>query len=113
MALANVLASPQAVEMGIYVVRAFVQLRQASSVHADLAKRLIDLELSTERLELSHDTFSRNTRNQLRRVFETLRELADKVTPVESPSPPKRSIGFLPLDDKPNGSNAARGNKTG
>ena len=112
-ALANVLASPQAVEMGIYVVRAFVQLRQASSVHADLAKRLIDLELSTERLELSHDNFSRNTRNQLRKVFETLRELADKVTPVEPASPAKRSIGFLPLDDKPKASKAARGKKTG
>ncbi len=72
-ALTNVLASPQAVEMGIYVVRAFVQLRQASSVHVDLAKRLTELELSTERLELSHDTFSRNTRNQLRQVFEWLR----------------------------------------
>lgn len=101
-ALANVLASAQAVEMGIYVVRAFVQLRQASSVHADLAKRLTELELSTERLELSHDTFSRNTRNQLRQVFEALRELADKASPPES-SPPKRSIGFLPLDnDKSN-----------
>lgn len=100
-ALANVLASAQAVEMGIYVVRAFVQLRQASSVHADLAKRLTELELSTERLELSHDTFSRNTRNQLRQVFEALRELAEKVTPPEPP-PSKRSIGFLPLDnDKP------------
>ena len=112
-ALANVLASAQAVEMGIYVVRAFVQLRQASSVHADLAKRLTALELSTERLELSHDNFSRNTRNQLRQVFETLRELADKVTPADPPSPPKRSIGFLPLDDKPKGSKAARGKKTG
>jgi hypothetical protein len=71
-ALANVLASPQAVEMGIYVVRAFVQLRQASSLHADLAKRLTELELSTERLALSHDTFSRNTRNQLRQVFDAL-----------------------------------------
>jgi hypothetical protein len=39
--------------MGIYVVRTFVQLRQASRVHADLAKRLTELELSTERLELS------------------------------------------------------------
>jgi hypothetical protein len=97
-ALANVLASSQAVEMGIYVVRAFVQLRQASAVHADLAKRLTELELSTERLELSHDTFSRNTRNQLRQVFEALRELADKAAPPE-PSPPKRSIGFLPLDN--------------
>ncbi len=105
-ALANVLASAQAVEMGIYVVRAFVQLRQASSVHADLAKRMTELELSTERLELSHDTFSRNTRNQLRQVFETLRELAEKVTPTEPPDPPKRPIGFLTHEDtkdKPKG----------
>ena len=94
-ALANVLASTQAVEMGIYVVRAFVQLRQASSVHADLAKRLTELELSTERLELSHDALSRNTRNQLRQVFEALRELT---TPAD---PPKRPIGFIPPDDKP------------
>ena len=94
-ALANVLASTQAVEMGIYVVRAFVQLRQASSVHADLAKRLTELELSTERLELSHDALSRNTRNQLRQVFEALRELT---TPAD---PPKRPIGFITPDDKP------------
>ena len=97
-ALANVLASAQAVEMGIYVVRAFVQLRQASSVHADLAKRLTDLELTTERLELSHDTFSRNTRNQLRQVFEALRELT---APPEPPPTPKRPIGFITPEDKP------------
>jgi hypothetical protein len=84
-ALANVLASAQAVEMGIYVVRAFVQLRQASSVHADLAKRLTKLEWATERLELSHDTFSRNTRNQLRQVFEALKELMAQ--PPEPPPP--------------------------
>jgi len=94
-ALANVLASAQAVEMGIYVVRAFVQLRQASAVHADLAKRLTELERSTERLELSHDTFSRNTRNQLRQVFDALREL------TMPPDPPKRPIGFVtPVDTK-------------
>lgn len=69
-------------ETGIYVVRAFVQLRQASTVHANLVKRLMELELSTER-ELSHDTLSRNTRNQLRKVFDAPRELADKVTSVE------------------------------
>ena len=72
-ALANVLASAQAVEMGIYVVRAFVQLRQAASLHADLAKRLSQLELTTERLEMSHDTFSRNTRAQLKHVMDALK----------------------------------------
>ena len=111
-ALANVLASSQAVEMGIYVVRAFVQLRQASAVHADLAKRLTELEWTTERLELSHDTFSRNTRDQLRQVFEALRELANKVTPPEPQQPPKRPIGFVTQEDKtPKAVKTARGKK--
>jgi hypothetical protein len=91
---ANVLASSQAVEMGIYVVRAFVHLREAANLHADIAKRLSDLELKTESLELSHDTFSRNTRLQLRQLLDAVRELT---TP---PEPPKRPIGFVPLEDK-------------
>lgn len=94
-ALANVLASAQAVEMGIYVVRAFVRLRQAAALHDDLAKRLAELEDKTERLELSHDTFSRNTRAQLKQVFDALRELMAQ--PAE---PPKRPIGFVTPEDK-------------
>ena len=93
-ALANVLASDRAVEMGIYVVRAFVRLRQAASLHEDLAKRLAEIEKKTERLESSHDTFSRNTRNQLRQVFEAIREL------TMPPDPPKRPIGFVTSEDK-------------
>ncbi len=91
---ANVLASTQAVEMGIYVVRAFVHLREAASVNADLAKRLADLEMKTETLEISHDTFSRNARLQLKQVFDALREL---MTP---PEPHKRPIGFVTNEDK-------------
>ena len=91
---ANVLASPRAVEMGIYVVRAFVRLKQASVLHADLAKRLAELEDKTEALAMNHDTFSRNTRNQLKQVFDALREL---MTP---PDPPKRPIGFINPEDK-------------
>lgn len=52
------------------MVRAFVHLREAASVHADLAKRLADLEMKTESLELSHDTLSRNTRLQLRQLLD-------------------------------------------
>ena len=88
-ALANILASAQAVEMGIYVVRAFVQLREALSTNADVAKRLADLEMKTERLELSHDSFSRNTRLQLRQLLDAVREL------TAPPNPPKRPIGFV------------------
>ena len=92
---ANVLASTQAVEMGIYVVRAFVQLREALSTNADVLKRLAELEMKTESLELSHDTFSRNARLQLRQLLDAVRELT---TP---PDPPKRPIGFVTPQDKP------------
>jgi hypothetical protein len=54
-----------------------------------LATRLAELEDKTEALSLNHDTFSRNTRNQLKQVFDALREL---MTP---PDPPKRPIGFV------------------
>jgi len=67
-------------------------------LHADLAKRLDKLERKTERLALSHDTSSRNTRIQLKQVFDALRAL---MTP---PDPPKRPIGFAPPEEKKTGS---------
>jgi len=92
---ANVLASPQAIEMGIYVVRAFVQLRQAAITHTDLAQRLTDLELKVEGLEIKTDNFAHNTRTQLRQIFEALHAL------TQPPDPPKRAIGFILPPDAP------------
>jgi len=92
---ANVLASPQAIEMGIYVVRAFVQLRQAAITHTDLAQRLTDLELKVEGLEIKTDNFAHNTRTQLRQIFEALHAL------TQPPDPPKRAIGFVLPPDAP------------
>jgi hypothetical protein len=47
-------------------------------------------------VQMSHDTFSRNTRVQLRKVMDALKEL---MTP---PEPHKRPIGFVhPKLDKP------------
>jgi hypothetical protein len=43
---------------------------------------------------MQQDTFNRNTKSQLRQVFDALREL---MTP---PEPLKRPIGFVPLEDK-------------
>ena len=105
---ANVLASSQAIEMGIYVVRAFVQLRQSLSANVDVAKRLADLEMKTESLEMSHDTFSRNTRLQLRQLLDAVRELT---TP---PEPSKRPIGFLTHEEKvgPKSGKAIKGKKS-
>ena len=91
---ANVLASVQAVEMGIYVVRAFVQMRQASALHADLARRLMELEERTGRLETEHGMFSAHTRGQLRQLLDAVREL------MEPPAKPKRPIGFVAPQEK-------------
>jgi ORF6N domain len=100
---ANVLASPQAVEMGIFVVRAFVRMRELAAVHADLAKRLAELEQKTEGLALTHDTFSHNTRAQLRQLIEAVNQL------MAPPDPPKRPIGFVTPEDKGKKTQGARG----
>ncbi|OYT90607.1 MAG: hypothetical protein CFE43_17535 [Burkholderiales bacterium PBB3] len=54
---AMVLNSPHAVEVSVYVVRAFVRLRESAVLHKDLADRLTSLEEKTEALAMSHDTF--------------------------------------------------------
>jgi hypothetical protein len=53
---ATILNSPRAVEVSVYVVRAFVQLRELATTHGDLFKRLNELEDKTEALSQQHDT---------------------------------------------------------
>jgi hypothetical protein len=78
-----------------------------SGFNADVAKRLAELEIKTESLEMSHDNFSRNTRLQLRQLLDALREL------TAPPEPPKRPIGFLTHEDKktPKASTLIKGRK--
>ncbi|MDR0577988.1 MAG: ORF6N domain-containing protein [Candidatus Accumulibacter sp.] len=86
---AMVLNSPRAVEVSVYVVRAFVRLRESAATHRDLAKRLDELEEKTQALAFGHESFAHNTRVQLKQVFETLRQL------MRPPEPSKRPIGFV------------------
>ena len=72
---ANVLNSPQAVEMSVFVVRAFVRLRQLLSSHADLARKV-------NALEKKYD-------HQFKAVFDAIRELMSP-----KPVPANREIGF-------------------
>ena len=72
---ANVLNSPRAIEMSVYVVRAFVRLREVLATHKDLARKL-------EELEKKYDA-------QFKIVFDAIREL---MTPP--PGAPKKQIGF-------------------
>jgi hypothetical protein len=87
---AMVLNSPRAVEVSVYVVRAFVQLRGLAVEHGDLARRLQELEGKTDALAMQHDAFSHTTRTQLKQVFDAIRELM-----APPPDPPKRPIGFV------------------
>jgi len=72
---ATVLNSARAVEVSLYVVRAFVRLRETLATHKDLASKLHVLEKKTEALALRHDGFAASTRLQLRQVFDAIREL--------------------------------------
>jgi len=92
--LSSVLGSQRAIIVNIEIMRTFVRVRALAATHSDLAKRLAELEDKTDALTLDHDTFSRNTRNQLKQVFDALREL---MTP---PDPPKRPIGFVTDESK-------------
>jgi len=73
--LSSVLNSERAIEVNIAIMRAFVRLRAMLATHADLARRLNELEQQYD--------------DQFRVVFEAIREL---MTP--EPVPPSRRIGF-------------------
>jgi hypothetical protein len=73
--LSSVLRSPQAVQVNIEIMRAFVRLRRILSEHRELARRIDDLEGRYDQ--------------QFRSVFEAIRQL---MTPP--PTPPKNPIGF-------------------
>lgn len=100
--LSSVLGSPRAIAVNIEIMRTFVRVRALAASHGDVAKRLAELEQKTEALTMSQDAFTRNTRNQLKQVFDALREL---MTP---PDPPKRPIGFVHPEDKVKKSQSAR-----
>ena len=76
---ATVLNSLRAIEMSVYVVRAFVQLRDTLSTNAEIAKRL-DL---LERKVGAHD----------RAVLEILQALRQLTQPADAPK--RRRIGFV------------------
>jgi len=87
--LSSVLGSPRAIGVDIEIMRTFVRVRALSATHAELAARLAELEDKTVALSLSHDAFSRGTREHLKQVFDALREL------MAPPDPPRRPIGFI------------------
>lgn len=80
---ANVLRSRQAVQMSVYVVRAFVRLRERLAANESILKRLAEID----RTLLEHDA--------------ALRDVYQKLIPLlqPEPDPPRRSIGFHGRED--------------
>ena len=76
--LSSVLNSERAVQVNIAIMRAFVRLRQVIAAHADLARKIDELEKQYR----EHDS-------QFQVVFHAIRELLEP--PLERP---KRQIGF-------------------
>ena len=75
------LNSPQAVQMSLFVVRAFLQMRESLAGHQELAKKLTELERKlTERLD-EHE----------RAILHLLDEMKQLVEPPETP---RKRIGF-------------------
>ncbi|MGJ7490865.1 hypothetical protein [Variovorax sp. ZT4R33] len=73
--LSSMLGSTRAIGVNIEIIRTFVRVRAPVTTHQDLAKRLAELEEKTELIDMRHDSFSRNTRNQLRQVFDAIKAL--------------------------------------
>lgn len=100
---ATILNNPRAIQVSVYVVRAFVQLRELIVSNKELALRLDDLENKTELMSLKHDTFEHNTRVQLKQIFDAIRELME---PPEQAA--KRPIGFVLTVETPTKPKAAK-----
>jgi hypothetical protein len=73
--LSSVLRSQWAVQVNVEIMRTFVRLRRMLAEHADLARKLAELE--------------RKYDEQFRVVFDAIRQLM-----APEPSPPSRRIGF-------------------
>ena len=81
-----VLSSPHATEVSIYVVRAFVELRDTLVSHKELAKRLDELESRLERKLATND-------QAIAGILDAIRQLMAPPEPAK-----KRRIGFVQND---------------
>ena len=79
---ASILRSAHAVQIRVFVIRAFVRMREQIAANTAILKRLAEIDNSL----LAHDT--------------ALRDIYQKLLPLlqPAPDPPKRRIGFITDD---------------
>ena len=80
---ANILNSPRAVAMSVYVIRAFVKMREDLAANAAILRRLAEIDKTL----LVHDV-------ALREILQKLRPLLEP-----PPAPPKPEMGFHVKED--------------
>ena len=103
---ANVLNSPRAVEMSVFVVRAFLKMRELLGGTKELARQLKALEAKlTARLD-----------GHAAAIVDVLQRIMRLLDPPPEPKPPRRQIGFhaqtddeLPAERKAGEDEAAAG----
>ncbi|OGC13553.1 DNA-binding protein [candidate division WOR-1 bacterium RIFOXYC2_FULL_37_10] len=76
--LSSVLKSKRAVQMNIFIMRAFVKLREVLATHKDLVQKFKELEMKVGK----HD-------KEIISIFEAIRRL------MAPPENPKEKIGFI------------------
>jgi multidrug resistance efflux pump len=81
---ATILNSPRAVEVSVFVVRAFVRLSRVAGDQRRFALKLAEIEAKLA----THD-------RSFQVVFATIKQL------MQPPAPKKKRIGFITDDDKP------------
>ena len=74
----NVLNSPRAIAMSVYVIRAFIRLREVLAENQVMAKRMADVEKTLVTLDAA-----------LRDIYQKIRPLL-----LPPPDPPHKKIGF-------------------
>lgn len=81
---ANILRSERAIQMSVFVVRAFVRMRQLLGTQQELVAKLADLEKKlTIRLD-THETA----------IVDVLRQIMMLLNPPNEPEEPQKRIGF-------------------
>ena len=75
---ATVLNTPRAVKMSLFIIRAFVKMREDQAANAAIFRRLAEID----KVLLTHDS-------ALRDIYQKLRPLL-----LPPPDPPRQEIGF-------------------
>src|SRR4030043_1108743 len=97
---ANILRSDRAIQMSVFVVRAFIRMRQMLVEQRGLARKLAELEKElTSRLDI-HEIAINEILGQIRRLL----------SPPPQPEPQKKRIGFL-VEEPHVGYESLRGSK--